>query len=146
MGYTAIKDQLVQILHVAGVTRVYDDYPNVVPSSADLPAIIIGRQDPCLEAAPHTNDQMGYLWRFEVLLLFRSLGQETVEQWDSGIEPLFKRMIDAVASRLTLNQTAILARPGGTFHVGVVSYKNAQYWGFRWNLDVLELVTTTFNE
>lgn len=144
MSVEAIKNRLVEILHVSGVRRVYDDYPSVVPANSDLPAIIIGRAEPFLDTSVATNDQISYQWHFEILFLYAAIGQEVVSQWDAGIEPFPRRLMDAISANLTLNLPMTHTQLSGSFSAGVINYRSADYWGFRWNLTVTELIFTPF--
>lgn len=140
MSLTAIKSRLaLNLNNIQGVKRVFDDKPEVSPVGADMPCVIIGRQHPFLSI---TGDDL-YIWRFELLFMFKTAGESTYEEWDSGIEPFFRRFRDALNADLNFGQLNTSFTFSNEVDVDFIPYKAGMYWGFRMQLDVSEFVSDT---
>lgn len=144
MSLATIKDQLYTNLRsISGVQRVYPDLPDLAIAGADCPAIVLNRRDPFLTVTCPYNDTVEYVWHFVILFVLKPTGLGTISEWDDGIEPYPARLIAQIASDLTLGGYAKIAEFSGDVRVGIFELNNTRYFGFEWNLDVVEQVTTS---
>lgn len=145
MSLSLIKTNLqTDLAAITGVARAYADLPKDGPASADLPAFLMSRRDPFLTVELLTNSSLLYTWHFDLLFLYKGMGQDTPEAWDDGLEPFPARLLGALYGDLTLDGACMDVDVSG-FSFGVISYGTGQYVGFQCQLDVKEEVTTTFD-
>lgn len=145
MSLANIKTELTENLSaISGVRRVFDDAPNVVPAEADCPCIVIDRAKPFLSVECETNGSIRYTWHFSIKFLYQVIGVGTAEQWSDDIEPYPALVLNALWGDMTLESAAVMFNDAMNFDVGIVEYRGGLYFGFECNLDVVELVDTTF--
>ncbi len=145
MSLTNIKAQLaLNLASIAGVARVYPEYPNLAPNSPDLPAVIMDRQKPFLTATWEAMGYVRYTWHFNIKFLYKPLGLDTITQWDTDIEPYPKRFLDILWGDIKLSGKATLMEPQHDFDVTEsVDCLGTPYFGFELKLGVVEKVITT---
>ncbi len=145
MSLALIKNALVtHEKAVTGIVRVYDDEPQVAPTNADCPAVVNARQTPFLSCSTPVNDQVRYDWHFDIWVLYKPVGVDTVDAWDAGIEPLPALLMAELMGHLTLDNNCTDLDVEPDVDVGIITYGAGSYFGFHFNLVVHEDVTTTF--
>ncbi len=88
---------------VQGIMRAYKDMPKLAPQPPDLPAIVNWHGTPFPGFNFVSVAEIYYQWNFDIMLLFKVIGQGTFEEWDAEIEPYPARIVSALLSHLTLN-------------------------------------------
>jgi hypothetical protein len=149
MALGTIKARLQDdFIAISGVTRAYDDTPDVSPTAADCPAVIMQRRSPFVIPRGQAADSIQYTYQFDILFLLVPVGLETLDYWDSRIEGFPKLFVDKLCSDYAgAGAWESWNKDDGTasFTFGIVPYHGNQYFGFRWSLDIYESVTTTMN-
>ena len=103
MSLTLIKAALeAQEATIAGVKAAYTALPRVGPQPPDLPAIINMPAQPFLTLNFVSIAEAYYQWNFDIMLLYKTVGEETVQDWDAGLEPWPVLFITKMFSSLTL--------------------------------------------
>lgn len=148
MSLTNVKNRLQDdFAAITGVTRAYDDLPNVATQSPDLPAVIMARRDPFITARGDTLGTIEYEYHFDILFLYKAIGTETVEAWDSGIEVFPQRFVEKLCADITGAATWLTWNKDDESHFtfGIIEYRSGKYFGFRWDLDISERIETTMS-
>ena len=150
MSITAIRAQLQTNLgQITGISTAFYPAPSASPAALELPCIIIEKGKPLLSVTAETmGDMVRYTWHFNIKFIFKELGNDTYDQWMLGMEPFYKRMINALMGDVKLHQSSsgLVFSPREKpieFSEGVVEYLGAQYWGFETSFDFWEKVNTT---
>lgn len=131
---------------MTGITRAFKDEPDLIPSAADCPCVMIAWQDPACEVRGDAGGSLEYNWRFSILVLVTPLGLGTTEERHSNAEEYVKKLMDTMSA-----DTAGGGRwrdwnkdSGSQFYIGNIEYKGQNYYGVRWDFTISEQVDTTF--
>lgn len=137
MGLGDIKTGLVGILDdVSGVIRVYENPPDVAPTSADCPFILLDLVDPFITPNFDNIGHIYYTYHFKITFGLRPLGIGKIESWYDDIEPYPARVAQALAASPNVSATAMdITFLDVTF--GSYALESSQYFAFQMGLDVI---------
>ena len=145
MSLTLIKAQLAtNLATITGITRVYSNTPEIAPTEADCPAVIMEKGTPFLTALAEANQLILYTWNFDIKFLMIPTGLGIKEEWDSALEPYFKRFVDKFWGDIKLSGNAQDIVENMDFDSPIVEYLGTTYVGFSIKFGVREKIVTTF--
>ena len=145
MSLSAIKDALItKCAAVTGVTTVFNDLPSKPPERSQCPAVEIAFRDPSLSVKPVASGLTNYTWHFQVRFMLYPIGVETLAQKEIDIEPYPARFVAMAMGNNTLSATAKFVGFESDFKIGFFSFLGTDYYGFTWDLDVVEYIAETY--
>lgn len=149
MTLTLVKNRLQDdFAAITGVTKAYDDLPQMSPFTPDLPAVIMARRKPFIVPRGIAADRIRYTYQFDILFLYKAIGQDTIDAWDSGIEPYPQRFYEKLCADILGGGVWTLWNKddgSASFDFGIIEYAGGRYFGFRWSLDIWDEINTTMS-
>lgn len=145
MSLANVKANLATVCEgVTGVVRVYENPPDVAPTNADCPFILLDHADPFVTLTFDTIGHIYYTYHFRLTFGLQTVGTGAVETWNDDIEPYPARVAQALAANPNLSGAGMdLLRQAdtpirfGTFPIGATQ----NYFGFLMDSDVLDDAT-----
>lgn len=154
MSIDAVRTRLVTDLGaISGVSKVFKEDPDIFPSPADMPCIILSMRDPMVTATGETNSSIEYTWHFDVTFLYKAEGLGNTAENLSGLEDFIKLFVDKMCANITGGGTwQNWNKDSNTMDIsgGILNRPNAQenqgrVWGWSCPLDITESVATTMS-